>query len=347
MHQRKYYKYKNKYLELKKRISETSFTPNLEDADPYHLEERNNNDDDILVQNDTPEFPFNLPTDTDSLTPDQQDSIEITDFSDTVGQVEESDEDPGEEAQPQIEISDGIADVGIFGLARGRSEKIYNITNFIKYSQGTDPTLILKIDNINDFDNFTYKYGAVTKDDTLYIRWDKVQKDYKGLYLDEGIRADRQDDSYYNNKYYPSWWGNEFTFEVLIFVKEDFTLVIGKIITVPFSGKIHNENDFTPEMYVDFTETSKSEPDKIVRLSSFNSFDDFTKRYGYVKVDDNNKSYIAIRWDDVSSDYKGFYIDKDAEVYPERFSVAFFDGEKYTSWWKKDNIRQLVYVFKK
>lgn len=347
MNRQKYYKYKNKYLNLKKKLSDMSYIANLEDPDPYYLEERNNNNDDYLPSYDIPQFPFNLPTDTDIITEDQQETIDIYEHSDTVGNVQESDENPDNEEYAEIIVPDGIVDVGIYGLARGQSEKLYNVTNFINYSQEPDPKKILKIDNIDDFDDFTYKYGAISEDDTLYIHWDKVAKDYKGLYLDEGIRADRQDDAYFNNKYYPSWWNTEFNFEVLIFVKEDFNLLIGKNVNNPVKSKIYNENDFTPQMYIDYNESTKSQPDKIIRLSSYNSFDDFTNKYGLLKLDNNNESYIDINWDAVKADYRGIYIDKDAEIYPDRYKIAFFDGKKYKSWWKLSNMKQLVYIFLK
>ena len=45
------------------------------------------------------------------------------------------------------------------------------------------------------------------------------------------------------------------------------------------------------------------------------------------------------------SNKEGQYIDKDIDIYPQRYEVAFYKGKKYDSWWKYYKIHKWVYIF--
>jgi hypothetical protein len=329
----KYHKYKSKYLKLKKQLQESGFTTDLENPDQEYEAENNDNDTDILVKSTEPPYPFTVP---DSEEADLTDTtVEIKDFPDTVGLTDDDtktddliEELDSDDVPVILSPADNeVRDVGIYGLARGISKETYDVNN----------KKILTIKTLDNFDNFTQKYGAV-KDDNLYIRWDKVQDDYNGVFIDEGLKAERYDDAYFANKYYTSWWRPEFDFKVLIFVKDNFDLIVGKIIKRPFAGTVHNENDFTADDYTDSVNIGNK--NKILIINTYDSFDDFTNKFGELVG-----NTIKIKWDDVRKKFKGFYINKDAEVYPARFATAFLSGKKHLSWWKNSNIKQLVYVF--
>ena len=61
-------------------------------------------------------------------------------------------------------------------------------------------------------------------------------------------------------------------------------------------------------------------------------FDHFTNKYGMLKSD----KQIIIRWDAVSWDYKGFFLDKNKELRLARYNKAIIGSLpiQYDSWWK-------------
>lgn len=87
-----------------------------------------------------------------------------------------------------------------------------------------DKNRILILDNIDDFDLFTNKYGDLYKiKKIIFINWDKVALDYKGFGIDESINKNLFNKRFYQANFknikYTSWWQNEWTFDVVIFKK--------------------------------------------------------------------------------------------------------------------------------
>ena len=83
-----------------------------------------------------------------------------------------------------------------------------------------NPTKIITINTIDQFDHFTTKYGSLTRDKIIYINWEKVSKDYKGFYLNKSkeLYLQRHDFAMYKMNRYPSWWSYEYNFiNVIIF----------------------------------------------------------------------------------------------------------------------------------
>jgi hypothetical protein len=84
-----------------------------------------------------------------------------------------------------------------------------------------DPTKILLINNVDDFDKFTDIYGE-PDNNNMYINWINVADDYKGFKLENTNQLSDQRFShcYYNGQQYYSWWDNEYYFDdSIIFVK--------------------------------------------------------------------------------------------------------------------------------
>ena len=159
--------------------------------------------DDELIESTDNKFPFYIKSDDDSV------------------EIKEKDSDS------YLPKENNIRDIGMFGLARGKEMESFKFDddNFIKFDRKNNKNKILKIDNIDDFDNFTDKYGKIKlykktrgfgkndkkiKKPFLFIKWDKVAEDYKGIYLDEGINNDRYGNAYYKGELYESWWVNEY-----------------------------------------------------------------------------------------------------------------------------------------
>jgi len=243
-------------------------------------------------------------------------------------------------------------------LARANQQEKYKLEDgdFVKIGDEPAKSKILIINNIDDFDDFTYKYGALAKytdvdkeygdEAVLYIKWNQVAEKYKGFYVDVGISAERQEQAFYKGKGHKSWWGREYPFEnVIIFEPWDFTLFVGVKIDSPFKGEIYGQNDFTEQDYTDiFTDHKDKKEKKIVKLDSFKSFDTFTNKYGYLENDKN----LSINWNNIADKYKGFYIDPNSEIYPKRYISAHFKDNKYKSWWISNDIKSgYVYLFGK
>lgn len=246
-------------------------------------------------------------------------------------------------------------DIGKDGLARGKFDKLFDMSSSDFTSlNNKSKKKILKLDTLDDFDNFTEKYAYIKKftdrgapsrakiQDLLLIRWDKVANDYAGLYINEGLEDDRLNESFYKGKTYDSWWLNDLkSRDVLIFEPKDFKVIISKSINKPFKAKIYNENEISKAQYIDI----HKKPNKkyILKLDNLNSFDKFTNAYGFLK----NKNEIEIDWKKVKRYYAGIYVDKDSEIYDTRLTRAYLDGDKYKGW-LKDNLKKgFVYVFNK
>lgn len=84
------------------------------------------------------------------------------------------------------------------------------------YKDSTKPNRdkILYINDIEQFDNFTDKYGGI-ENDFIYIKWEEVSKDFKGFGLDTDSGNDlykRFRTAIYKGNEYNSWW--EFEYDV-------------------------------------------------------------------------------------------------------------------------------------
>lgn len=288
--------------------------------------------------------------------PQLYDQILNKDVRDIDSEITETTEDTFREELSLDNISEIRTDeteeteVGIVKVIKGKAVKSYNIEQdqFISLQDGPDKAKILSINTLDDFDNFTEKYAQIKDDNTLYINWDVLRTHYKGLYINTGLAEDRYKVAYYKDDTYKSWWETEFPFDdVLIFTEIHDKIITGKIIEEPFKGKIFNENDFTPEHFSDkFVKSPDYVKDKILVIKSYDVFDEFTNKYGRLhETKKNKKRYIRINWDQVAIDFKGFYLDKDSTI-TDRYNKAFYNGEKYTSWVKAENIQEgKIYIF--
>jgi hypothetical protein len=329
-YKKEYMECKRRYLELKRAISSEGISPEG-DIDIEYIK------DDKVIKSTEPSYSYTIPE-------EEEDTVSIL----------------KSESQKEAFTRENVEkDVGLFGKARGKSFKKYKFTDvdFTTINKKPNKDKILLIDNVDDFDIFTDKYGSLEKYEdedkeygeqtVLYINWDNVANDYKGIFLDDGIKADRFTKAYYKGETYSSWWESSFDFEdVLIFSgPEDAKpagLPDGKPITKPFKGLTYGENDFTEDDYILIQE---KDPTKILILDKIEAFDQFTNKYG--RLHRLKKKYnIRIDWDKVNADYKGFYVDKDNTYKSDRYKTAFYEGTKYPSWWKGEKIKGgIVYVF--
>lgn len=327
----KYYKYKKKYLKIKTNLSEHSLNTEEEFPD-VEIDDEFIQEDIIITPNDTEEediYPITIP---------DEDSDKL------LNSINENDKQYN------------IKEIGVFQLALGTLMPLYETleSDFIKFANEVNKKKILLINSLDDFDNFTYKYGAVDRytiqnkvygtQELLYIRWDKVENEYKGIYIDEGLQEDRYIDAIYNNKIYSSWWQRELPYkQVLIFVPPDFEEFQGKSIEFPFKGKIFPRYEFPDNNYVNIFE--KPNIEKYLYIQTFRDFDTFTNKFGYLS-DEEGKTIINIYWNDVKNNYKGFYLDQNSEIYPKRFIKAFFGDKKYASWWSHNKLKKgIIYSF--
>jgi len=241
-------------------------------------------------------------------------------------------------------------EVGTVRKTLGKSAKSYNIEQdqFISLSDNPDKSKILSIDTLDDFDEFTDKYGSVTDNNLIYIKWDNVANKYNGIYVNSGLSDERYSTAYFKGKTYKSWWESEFPYDdVLIFLPVPDQIVTGEVIKEPFKGIIFDENNFSDDQYIaKFTKSPDYVKNKILLINSYDIFDEFTNKYGNLfETQKSQTRYIRINWDLAKTDYRGFYLDKDSDI-SDRYGMAFYRGDKYVSWVKVDKIQHgKVYIF--
>lgn len=310
MYKRKYHKYKGKYLKLK--AGSVSLDPNRVDPDTESPDTVNPDPDNIHYE------------ETEDLSVTSSEPIKKGEF---IGFGDFLSDD----------LTQKVFDIGIHGRARGQLKPFseFDKSVFIKFSDEGDKNKILMIDNMDAFDEFTEKYGIPT-DKSMYIKWDKVAKKYRGFYLATSALGERELTIPYKGKTYDSWVHNDYNYaDVIVFVGTTKSILDGKTIEHPFKGKIIEPFVIDENQFIEIHQ--KPDGDKFLLINDVQAFDIFTNKYGYVDVDK-----LDIDWDKVKIDYKGFYIDKDNTFEDRRYKRAFFDGKEYHSWWKYNRISKLV-----
>lgn len=294
----------------------------------------------------------------DYLTPsylldsDDPDSVEIQD-----NQLDEIDEKI-DDLREGIKISEiNLEESGLHGNKRDTGGEFFarivfipiiNISDNqkIMIKDGKDKTKILMIETLDDFDEFTERYGfTINNGQRVSIKWTDVANDYHGLFINQGLENDREDKCFFDGETYDSWWVEWIATEVGIFVHQENLKPKGIEINNPFNGYIFDEFAFSKDMYIKIFE--RKNPDKILLINNHKDFDTFSNEYGEIIELDNDpdKIGIQIRWDDVNSDYFGFYISKDY-LLEGRDEIAFFESDKYISWMLTHDIVQgMVYQF--
>ena len=214
MYKHKYYKYKKKYINLKKQmlfINESNMNTNIdeefvkEDIISESTEEHDNH-------------PYNI-IDLDFETPEDIESINILD---------------SEYIEPDIKLPEYVGKYAPNNkIVKGTKMEEFEIDpeEIIHLNDVYIADKILKLDTNDDFDDFTEKYGLVItdnndtdnnlQDDILAIDWVAVSEKYKGLYINKGLEDSRKDETIFKGNTYPSWWLNDFQFDnIVVFSKE-------------------------------------------------------------------------------------------------------------------------------
>jgi hypothetical protein len=327
MYKKKYYKYKNKYLKL---VEEGDFDiPDKVDA--YDA-------DDLDVMSDN-----ELELDLDSEIEGENEVEENASRFEKLLGFEMKNTDFISE-----NLKQNIWDVGTYYNSRARIYLYsdFEESNFIRLDDDTDKSKILIVDNENDFNDFTEKYGIFSKKDkNIYINWSDVAKKYKGIYLSSSSQGDLEDDIPYLSRTVPNWinydYNSKFIDKVIIFRKIR-SLMNFREISKPFKGKISDEYAIDEKEFARLSDQITH--DKILLIDDIMSFDKFTNTYG-ILISKKDRSYIKIDWNSVDRDFDGFYIDKDIDFY-KRFDKAFYKGKLYESWVKINDIEQgVVYIF--
>lgn len=336
MYRHKYHKYKNKYL----RLRENTYLVTDSDVEPDddHIKY------DIATTPEDPNPPY-YPAESTKEDTEVWDTVLLT----------------TPEAPTIIkDIGKSIIDKSELNtyMTRGKILKPFEVSGS-EYTSVNKPNnnKILKINTVDEFDDFTDRYGYVYKfidsspvygvQELLLIRWTDVAGDYKGLYINEGLQNERFTEVFFRGRTYPSWWNTEFKItDILIFDKDNFELATFDVIKSPFSARVYDENELREKNFIDIYDKSKDKKQKILKLDDIKSFDKFTNEFGYLYTNRKNKQSIKIDWSKVSSKYKGIYIDKDSDIYEDRIKFAFFNDIKLTSWLHNTELqRGKIYVF--
>lgn len=319
MYKSKYYKYKNKYLNL--------------------IKERGFNDPDKVDAYDSPDL-VPAPEEIDDSV-QELDNETNENFEEMIMKKENFEGFETKNIDFETEdLQQVIVDIGEFGKTRG---KVYDVGEFDK-NLFTDVTRsnknkILALKDMKSFDIFTDRYGKPIKG-KLFIDWKMVANDYKGIHIASSVLGDRKDDIPFFDKTGDNWLNYDYNRldDVIIFQKVRDTINFKKI-TKPFIGKMVDEYAIGEEEFARLSDPLTY--DKIVVLDDVKSFDKFTNKYGMV-----SKDHIKIDWNTINHDYAGFYIDKDNDFFDKRSKKAYFKDEKYISWIKKYDIHEgIVYLF--
>lgn len=259
---------------------------------------------------------------------------------------EDFDIDPGNDYITD-QLQQEIFDVGMFGKARGKAYngEEFDRNDFIDMNMKHDSDKILIVNNKNSFDDFTEKYGYINKkDNQLYIKWDQVNKHYKGIYIQSSALDDRDDIIPYKGKTVKNWINYDFNkLDDVIIFKKYRTLIHEKKVSKPFKGHVVDSFGVDSNEFVSISEPIQN--NKILVINDIKSFDKFTKKYGVV-TPSKQMPFITIKWNNVSDDYDGITIQEDKFFKKNRYSKAFFNSNLYNSWWEKSGIASnVVYLF--
>lgn len=88
------------------------------------------------------------------------------------------------------------------------SENDFPEDNYVGFHETPNREKILRMTNTEDFDEFTNKYGLVSNENDIIIKWDNVKRDMKGFYIDKDSELEdlRYKRAFHNGKKYDSWW---------------------------------------------------------------------------------------------------------------------------------------------
>lgn len=204
----------------------------------------------------------------------------------------------------------------------------FDESNFIYEAISPNIDKILYLDNIKQFDIFTNKYGEINKD-FIYINWDDVSKDFKGI----GLNIDSNNELFkrfgtaiYKGNEYNSWWELEYDIDlekVALFIEGKEKL-----------GRINEVKIKTIELekinpYNITNNSNESDKHKILYLENVKQFDEFTNKYGSL---DKDFVYIFIDWKKVAKDFRGFGLNI-KKLKKDRYKIAKYKDGNYKSWW--------------
>lgn len=246
------------------------------------------------------------------------------------------------------DLQQEIFDVGLFGEARGKEYDYgeFGPLDFITLKSYHDKTKILMINNKDSFDDFTEKYGRLNKKDKqVYIRWKKVSRQYRGIYITSSALDDREKVIPFRGKTVNNWIEYDYNnIDKVILFKKEPSILYRRRIHEPFKGYIVDNFAIDIKDFASIFEPITH--DKILVINDVKSFDIFTKRYGKLSQS-NGELFISIKWDLVSHDYDGIYIEEDNFLRKNRYAKAYFDEKIYNSWWKRsDFVFNMVYLFR-
>ena len=246
MYKEKYYKYKAKYLQLKNSMG-GEYTYTIEDTNNIgsniQSDEEFVKDDIISTYTDIHSTqPYIAKTEEidDLMTPiESPDTMESTETMEPTVSKEQLDESENThiydseflgkviEGENISEVpNDYVSKYGVdVSFVRGSPANEYELdpNDIILINDKYEPNMILKLNTDDDFDDFTEKYAQIIDMEDLKvisIKWNEVAKKYKGLFINRGLEESRKTDCFYQDKTYPSWWGNEFRFDnIVLFIK--------------------------------------------------------------------------------------------------------------------------------
>jgi hypothetical protein len=249
---------------------------------------------------------------------------EAVEFNEDTEEIE--DEEKKEKVESELE-----EDIEYIGDTNITTEKINKVVSIAKihgkmsdYSNFDDDEFayklfpnkskIIAIINKDIFDQFTEKFGMLKK--ILKIDWERVMKDYRGIYVSSSIE-ERTNDAPFLGKVFTSWIINEYKYidNVVIFLNED-EAKYEKRLTYPFKGYIMDYYAIDENSFVSINE--KITHDKILVINSIKHFDQFTHKYS------DGKNII---WDKVKVDYIGFYIGDDINLKSNRYAKCFYNDK--------------------
>lgn len=245
------------------------------------------------------------------------------------------------------EINYKIVDIGIKYIARGRVHSSDELS-------AADMKNVLILTTVDDFDNFTDKYGKLDRtSDRIFIKWTSVANDYNGIYIKEASTYDRDASVPYKTERsngasndYESWLLYDFGYidKIIIFKKERQFYTNRTVITKPFRAQIVDNYALPTDEFIRITDPYTK--DKILLIDDVKTFDKFTRQFGVVTPDKNGESFISIKWKEIKDKYDGIYIDNTVDLKSDRYGKAYLNGKLYDSWWERFNINDgVVYIF--